>query len=312
MTVPPDSEATQVLHRSRVASESCEVIATRRLGAYQHLTLVAPAVAEAAAPGQLVALTVGDEGCVAPLRRLLLVHRATPTGAYGGTVEVVLDLEDPATDWLARRRPHDHVDVVGPLGRRFPLPAEPVACVLVADGAAGGAMLWLSELLRSRGCRVYMVLGGRGEDRLLGLVEARRGCDRTVVTTLDGSIGRRCEPADVLPQLLEGGETGVVYAAGSLGLVRDTAAAADRFGVVSLVAITDPATTEGGAGLGCGIGVCTTCAVPVADPDGATHLVRACTEGPVLRGDRVRWEALGLEPRAEPALSDPPGSSRGH
>ena len=43
----------------RVPQVTGELIATRRVGAYQHLTFVAPGVAELARPGQFVALAVG-------------------------------------------------------------------------------------------------------------------------------------------------------------------------------------------------------------------------------------------------------------
>ena len=289
MTVPGDSAATQVIRRSRVAQESSEVIAARTVGAFRHLTLVAPGVAESAGPGQLVAVAVGGPGAELPLRRLVLLHRATPSGAYGGTVELVIDPADPTTAWLAARRPHDQIDVVGPLGRRFPLPSEALPCVVVGEGAGGGALLWLAEVLRTRGCRVDLVLGGESARRLLGFVDARRLCDGVTVTTLDGSAGVHGEPADVLPTLLERSRAAVVYAAGPLSLLRATAAAAERAGAVSMVAVNGP----GGSVAGCGTGVCAGCVVPVRDEGGGvTHLVRSCTEGPVLRGDRVRWDAL--------------------
>ena len=44
---------------SGVVQVKGEVIATRRVGAYHHLTIVAPGVAELARPGQFAALAVG-------------------------------------------------------------------------------------------------------------------------------------------------------------------------------------------------------------------------------------------------------------
>ncbi|WP_353355454.1 dihydroorotate dehydrogenase electron transfer subunit [Intrasporangium sp. DVR] len=287
----PDSEATQVIRRSRVTQERSEVIAARRVGSFQHLTLVAPRVAETAGPGQLVALAVGDAGAALPLRRLLPIHQVSPSGTYGGTVEVVVQLPlraaqgaDRGSEWLARRRPHDHVDVVGPLGRRFPLPAAPQHCILVAEGPSGGTLLWLAALLRARGCRVDMVLGGASEDQLLGVIEARRRCDETIVTTCDGSAGVRGRPTDVLPGLLDRSAAAVVYAAGPVDLLRATAAAATRAGAVSMIGLPSRP--------GCGIGICLDCVMPVVGNDGLTRAVRVCTEGPVLRGDRVRWDQL--------------------
>ena len=35
-----------------------------------------------------------------------------------------------------------------------------------------------------------------------------------------------------------------------------------------------------------------TCVMPVVGGDGKTRMVRSCVEGPVFRGDRVRWDAF--------------------
>ncbi|HQV92175.1 MAG TPA: dihydroorotate dehydrogenase electron transfer subunit, partial [Phycicoccus sp.] len=64
-----------------------EVIATRRVGAYHHLTLVAPGVAELARPGQFVALAVGGDTSSTLLRRCFSLHKVSPSGAYGGTLD---------------------------------------------------------------------------------------------------------------------------------------------------------------------------------------------------------------------------------
>jgi dihydroorotate dehydrogenase electron transfer subunit len=44
--------------------------------------------------------------------------------------------------------------------------------------------------------------------------------------------------------------------------------------------------------MACGVGVCMTCVMPVRGNDGVTRMVRSCVEGPVFRGDRVRWDAF--------------------
>ncbi len=48
--------------------------------------------------------------------------------------------------------------------------------------------------------------------------------------------------------------------------------------------------------MACGIGVCMTCVLPVVGDDGVTRMVRSCVEGPVFRGDRVRWADVGTVP----------------
>jgi dihydroorotate dehydrogenase electron transfer subunit len=48
--------------------------------------------------------------------------------------------------------------------------------------------------------------------------------------------------------------------------------------------------------MACGTGVCMTCVLPVVGEDGVTRMVRSCTDGPVFRGDLVRWDDVGTIP----------------
>jgi dihydroorotate dehydrogenase electron transfer subunit len=270
---------------SGVVQVTGEVIATRRAGAYQHLTLVAPGVAELARPGQFVALAVGGPTSGNLLRRCFSIHRVKPSGTYGGTVDVVVAAHGPGTQWLTRLRVHDPVDVVAPLGRPFPLPAEPVPCVLVGGGYGSAPLFWLAEALRERGCRVEMVLGAASEDRLFGVVEARRTADGVSVTTDDGSAGRRGWVSDVLGEVVDRTGAGVVYGCGPMAMLRSVTEIATAHGAVAQVAVEES--------MACGVGVCMTCVLPVTGNDGVTRMVRSCVEGPVFRGDRVRWDAFG-------------------
>ncbi|MGZ4460352.1 MAG: iron-sulfur cluster-binding protein [Nocardioidaceae bacterium] len=261
-----------------------EVLSVRRAGAFHHLTFVAPGIAERHRPGAQVALSVGGPMSAVLLRRALPVFRTRATGAYGGTVEVVLPATDDAGRWLAGAPAGTALDVVGPVGRPFALPRDPVTCLLVADGAASAPLFGLAERLRERGCVVHMLLTGETEAHVFGALEARRAARTVTVTTADGSVGIPGTPADVLPDLLDRSAADVVYAAGPVPLLHAAARAAEQHGAWSQVAVPWPTA--------CGTGLCHGCAVPVVAEHGVAQLVRACTEGPVLRGDRVRWDAL--------------------
>src|SRR5215204_5900617 len=122
--------------------ELCEVLERRRVGAYQALTLVAPRVAERARPGQFVHLLAGEDRSF-PLRRPFSIHRVERPGAALGTVEVVFDVVGAGTLALSRLRPHDVVDVLGPLGRPFTPPPAPTGCVLVGGGYGTAPLFFL-------------------------------------------------------------------------------------------------------------------------------------------------------------------------
>ena len=261
-----------------------EVIATRRVGAYHHLTIVAPGVAELAKPGQFVALAVGGPTSGNLLRRCFSLHKVSPSGAYGGTLDIVIAAKGPGTEWLTSLRAHDRVDVVAPLGRAFPIPRDPVPCVLVGGGYGSAPLFWLAEVLRERGCHVEMILGAGSEDRLFGVVEARRCADGVTVTTDDGSAGHRGRVSDVLPEVLSRTGAGVVYGCGPMGMLQSITEVATAHGAIAQVAVEES--------MACGIGVCMTCVMPIRGNDGQTRMIRSCVEGPVFRGDRVHWDAF--------------------
>ena len=77
----------------------------------------------------------------------------------------------------------------------------------------------------------------------------------------------------------------VVYAAGSTASLHAVAAAAEHHGAWSqtALAVDQP----------CGTGLCFGCVVPVVGEAGTARHARACVDGPVFRGDRVRWSELG-------------------
>jgi dihydroorotate dehydrogenase electron transfer subunit len=265
-----------------------EVLTNKRVGAHQHLTLVAPGVAERFRPGNLVAVAVGGPLSDRVLRRGLPIYRARATGAYKSTVEVVFVPAEPGQEWLAGLAAGAPVDVVGPIGRPYALPKEPVTCTLAGVGHAAAPLFSLAERLRERGCAVHMVLGGRTDKDLFGALEAKRAAKTVVVTTDDGSVGMPGGLAEVLPDLLRRTASDVVYAAVPAPLLHRVAAAAEAHGAWSQTALDTP--------LVCASGACLSCAVPAVGEDGVSRMVRSCAEGPVFRGDRLRWADLGTLP----------------
>ncbi len=48
--------------------------------------------------------------------------------------------------------------------------------------------------------------------------------------------------------------------------------------------------------MACGTGICMTCVIPVVGGDGITRMVRSCVDGPVFRGEQVRFDDVGSIP----------------
>jgi dihydroorotate dehydrogenase electron transfer subunit len=209
-------------------------------------------------------------------------------GVYGGTVEIVFAVHGAGTAWLAQLPLHAPVDVVGPLGKPFALPREKVSATLVGGGYGSAPLFALAESLRTRDCRVDFVLGAATADRLFGALDAKRMSSTVAITTDDGSSGQQGWVTDALPQVMERTGTDVIYACGPMAMLRAVTEVAQERGVTVQCAVEES--------MACGIGVCMTCVLPVRGDDGVTRMVRSCVEGPVFRGEQVRWADVGTVP----------------
>jgi dihydroorotate dehydrogenase electron transfer subunit len=262
------------------------VLTVRRVDAYHAMTLVAPAIAARFRPGQFIALPVGGPDTSMMLSRAFSVHDVRPD--HGGTVEFVFAVHGPGTRWLAERRARDVLDVTGPLGRPFPLPRDPANCLLVGGGYGSAPLFALAARLRERGCQVDFLLGAASGDRVFGALTARRTGRSSAVTTEDGSLGSRGLVTDLLDQVIHDGRTDVIYACGPMPMLRQITVLARRYDIPVQVAVEEA--------MACGVGVCMTCVLPVIGSDGITRMSRSCADGPVYRGEQVRWDDIGTIP----------------
>lgn len=275
--------------RPRPVQERAVVLDNRPAGAYRHLLLRVGPGAAAARPGQFTAVAVGaDPGAPTAtlLRRAFSLHRASPDGPDGPTMEIVVAAHGPGSTWVTRRRPGEELDVVAPLGRPFPLPAPGAPAVLVGGGYGSAPMGWWARVLRSRGGAVSAVFGAADAERLFGVADARGLAEPLLVTTDDGSAGVRGRVTDVLPGLLTAGAE--VYACGPMPMLRAVTSVAAGSGARAWCTVEES--------MACGVGVCMTCVLPVRWDDGVTRMTRTCVEGPTLDGAALRWDAIGAGP----------------
>jgi dihydroorotate dehydrogenase electron transfer subunit len=83
--------------------------------------------------------------------------------------------------------------------------------------------------------------------------------------------------------------TDVIYAAAPLSVLRAASALAGRYAIPLQALVDAPA-------MMCGTGLCMGCVLPAVGTDAITRMVRACVDGPVFRGDLVRWDDVGTIP----------------
>lgn len=271
-----------------IVDEQAEVLGNRTLSAeYNVVTLGAEAIAAAARPGQFVMIKT-KPGLEPLLRRPFsifeIVRRAdgTPQG-----ISILNKRIGTGTGQLFEARVGDRLGCLGPLGQPWPLVDPPTSAWMVAGGVGLAPFATLTEALAARGVSLRLFYGARrGEDLYYADWFAQRGVD-LVLATEDGSRGTPglvTVPLDAALGNTTADAPIAIYCCGPTPMMRAVArraASAGRDAWVSLEQV-----------MGCGMGGCYSCVVPVKMPDGSAHFLRSCTSGPVFAASTLEWEGL--------------------
>ena len=269
---------------------AAEVTANRPLSAdYNVLALAAPAIAAAAAPGQFVMVKIGSGPSSRHdplLRRPFSVFEVLRAGGGAPTGMTLLNKRiGVSTGLLYAARPGQVAACLGPLGRPFTLVSPPSEAWMVAGGVGLAPFAALATSLRARHTTCTLFYGARRGDELFYLDFFTSLGVELVLTTEDGSAGERGRVIAPIERRLAGREPDapvMIYACGPEGMLAATAATAARFSRPCEVSVERI--------MGCGLGGCYSCVVPMRGHDGKFHHVRSCMAGPVLAADQIRWD----------------------
>jgi dihydroorotate dehydrogenase electron transfer subunit len=264
-----------------------EVIANTRLSPdYNVIALAAPDIARHAAPGQFVMLKTSD-GLDPLLRRpFSIFERVRDERGRVLGLSVLNKRVGVGTARLYSVRAGDRLAVLGPLGQPF-VPVEPPATAwMVAGGVGLAPFATLAEALAVRSTPTTLFYGARSAGDLYYETLFERLGVRLVLTTEDGTrgdAGRVTGPLERALGTRAPADSPTIYACGPTPMMRAVAALGARHGV-PVFASLEPV-------MGCGMGGCYSCVVPVRRGAGS-HFVRSCLEGPVFDASAVVWEEL--------------------
>lgn len=252
-----------------------EVLENRRIAPLSWiLKLHAPGLASAVKPGQFVNLQTSDS-IVPLLRRPMSVHRVIRHGGASTGFCVLYDVIGPGTKSLSLLKPTQRINVLGPLGNAIQVPPGTRRATLVAGGVGVGPVKIVAEALQEMGVRdVTVCYGARDANHSVPTDEAApHGC-RVLVTTDDGSVGKKGRVTDSLKDLLASARLvkgDYVFACGPVPMFR-----AVRDLLAPLHIEVEAATEEF---MGCGFGVCNGCPLRQRQPDGSVAYKLCCTDG---------------------------------
>ena len=266
------------------------ILSNKRVGAYHQILLSIGDLASVCRPGNFVAIAVGGESSKMILRRAFAISRITHGSASGGAMELIVAPHGSGSRWLCAQPEGSEIDIVAPLGKAFGIPTSPVNALLVGGGYGSAPLFGLAEVLKSRGCRVDMLLGASTGSKIYAPLEGKRSASTLKIYTEDGSMGERGRVTTPIASLIEQGSVDVIYSCGPMSMLRAISDITFETDVVHQCAVEES--------MACGIGICMTCVLPVKDEDGNISMLRSCIDGPVMDATSVAWDLVGKTPPA--------------
>jgi dihydroorotate dehydrogenase electron transfer subunit len=264
---------------------AAEVIDNRTLSAdYNVLALRAPEIAKTAVPGQFVMVKGGQTHDPLLRRPFSVFEILRDRNGEGIGFSLLNKRIGPSTGLIYAARPGQYVSCLGPLGRPFSLVEQPTDAWMVAGGVGLAPFVTLAESLKARGVRSTLFYGARRASELFCIDLFQALGVELVMTTEDGSAGERGRVIAPLEQRLAARPPDaavVIYACGPEGMLAATARIAMQYSRPCQVSVERI--------MGCGLGGCYSCVVPMRTEDGGFHHVRSCLSGPVLPGDQILW-----------------------
>jgi len=255
------------------------IISRETLGTKIHLFKIeAPAVARKALAGQFVVIRIDERGERIPLT-------LADWDGNEGSVTVVFMEVGATTFRLALLKAGDFIaDFVGPLG--VPSHIDKFGTVVCVAGGVGAAPIApIAKALKEEGNKIISILGARCKDLLFWEDKLRSVSHQLIVTTDDGTYGRKGVVTEPLKELLESGEkVDRVIAIGPTVMMKFCAKTTQPFGVKTIVSL-NPIMVDG-------TGMCGCCRVSVG---GVTKF--ACVDGPDFDGHQVDWDLLSARQR---------------
>lgn len=253
------------------------IIGKETWGDFVLLTFDAPAMAALARPGQFLMIKAADEPYPL-LRRPLGIHLRKDK-----TLGVFFKIAGTGTSLLARKKPGETLDILGPLGKGFSLdPCLAGKPVFAVGGGRGIAPLtFLAWELRALGASVRIFYGGRNKADVPLVSRLRDEAFDLVLTTDDGTAGRKGFVTAALEEEADRSAPVLIYACGPDPMLEAVARIARGRALSAEISLESR--------MGCGFGACWGCVQRVRVA-GKPEWVKICEDGPVFPAESVVWE----------------------
>lgn len=234
----------------------------------------APLVARAREAGQFVIVSINNEYAE---RIPLTIAGADPEK---GTIRLIWQRVGKTTAELADLRQGDEItNVAGPLGK--PTHLENFGTIVCVGGGIGNApLLPIAQALKTQGNKIISILGARNKELLILKEEFAQISSELIITTDDGSYGRKALVTEPLKELCQRNpRPDQVFAIGPAIMMKFCCEVTKQFNIPTQVSLNTIMVD--------GTGMCGGCRIEF---DGQPKFV--CVDGPEFDGHKVNFDLM--------------------
>jgi len=234
----------------------------------------APLIASARKPGQFVIISINNEYSE---RIPLTIADADPER---GIIRLIWQRVGKTTAELADLQEGDEItNISGPLGR--PTHVENFGTVVCVGGGIGNApLLPITKALKKAGNKIISILGARNKMLLILEDEFAQTSDELIITTDDGSYGRKALVTEPLREICQRSpKPNRAFVIGPAIMMKFCCQITKQFDVPTVVSLNTIMVD--------GTGMCGGCRVEV---DGKPKFV--CVDGPEFDGHKVNFDLM--------------------
>ncbi len=237
------------------------------------LSIATPEIAAKHRPGQFIILRIDEGGERIPLT-------IADSNAKDGSIDLIIQAVGKTTRQLVALSQGDEIkDIVGPLG--VPTHIEKLGTVVMIGGGVGTAPLYpIAKGFKDAGNTVITILGARNKDLIIMEKEFAAFSDQMIVTTDDGSSGKKGLVTTALQELIDAKvDIKEVIAIGPLIMMKFVSALTKKYNIPTMVSLNSLMID--------GTGMCGGCRVNVG---GKTRFT--CVHGPEFDAHQVDFDTL--------------------
>lgn len=232
----------------------------------------APYIARHAKAGNFIVLRIHEKGERIPLT-------IADSDIEKGSITLLFQKIGKTTEELGTLKKGDSIqDIAGPLGHDTPVKKYGHA-VLVGGGIGSATLFPILRALKENENRVTVILGARTKELLVWEERFAKYADETILTTDDGSSGKKGLVTETLKEVVDSSPVDVVIAVGPIRMMQAVAELTRPLQLKTYVSL-NPVMVEG-------TGMCGACRVRIA---GKTKF--ACIDGPEFDAHDVDFEEI--------------------